>query len=324
MDALTSCPPWLTSDGAAVLSRASAGRLPHALLLTGIDGIGKRAFAQWLTEALLCKHRTEAGACGECDSCRQLLADSHPDYRKLMPEGANAAIKVDPVRALVDWLQLTASQGSYRVALLEQADTLNRNAANSLLKTLEEPSDNAVLILSATRTGSLPATIRSRCQKITLKMTDRAAAIAWLGEHVEEPEQSLTAAGGGPFAAVQDASDETVAARTLLLKAWHDLLLHKGSVGRISDSLSALDTSLCLAAFSKWCLFAAKMGANVAVGANPAVHLVISEIRDRLSNEQWFTLHDRLLQLHRSDSASFKTQTVLEGIFADIRLMTNG
>jgi len=324
MEALTTCPPWLVSDGAAVLSRSKAGRLPHALLLTGVDGIGKRAFAQWLTEALLCRERTESGACGECGSCSQLLADAHPDYRKLVPEGANAAIKVDPVRALVEWLQLTASQGSYRVALLEQADTLNRNAANSLLKTLEEPSDNAILILSATRTGSLPATIRSRCQKITLKMTDRAAAIGWLGEQIESPEQSLVASGGGPFAALKEASEESVAAHTVLLKAWQDLLLHKGSVGRISDSLSALDTSICLAAFSKWCLLAAKMRANVAVGANPAVHSVISETRDRLSNEQWFTLHDRLLQLHRSDSASFKTQTVLEGIFADIRLMTNG
>ncbi len=324
MAALTPCPPWLADDGAALLSRSSAGRMPHALLLTGVPGIGKRAFSQWLAEALLCRQRTDHGACGACESCSQLLADSHPDYRKLVPEGANAAIKVDPVRALVDWLQLTAGQGSYRVALLEEADTLNRNAANSLLKTLEEPSNNAVLVLSATRIGSLPATIRSRCQTVTLKMTDREAAIAWLDPLVNAPASALAAAGGGPFAALLDASDESQAARELLLKAWHDLLLHKGSVGRISDSLSALETALCLATFSKWCLLSVKMSANVAVGANPAVEKVLSETRNRLSNAQWFTLYDRLLQLHRSDSASFKTQTVLEGIFADIRLMTNG
>ena len=324
MENLTPCPPWLLEEMAQLLDRSSRGRLPHALLLSGIDGIGKRAFSQCLSETLLCQKPQPTGACGECESCRQLLADSHPDFRKLVPEGANAAIKVDPVRSLVEWLQLTASQSSYRIALLEQADTLNRNAANSLLKTLEEPGDHAVLILSATRSGALPATIRSRCQKVTLKMSDRAAAVQWLTDKVDDPELALLEASGGPFLAVENASEEHSAAKELLLRAWHDLFQHKGSVGRISDSLSNLDTSLCLATFSRWCLIASKQHEKVEVGVNPAVKQVISETQDRLKIEQWFTLYDRLLQLHRSDSASFKTQTVLEGLFADIRLMTNG
>lgn len=324
MDALTSCPPWLLSDGRALMARSSAGRLPHALLLTGVDGIGKRAFGQWLAESLLCRDRFDVGACGICESCRQLVADSHPDYRKLVPEGANAAIKVDMVRDLVEWLQLTAGQGSYRVALFEDADSLNRNAANSLLKTLEEPGDHAVLILTATRIGALPATIRSRCQKITLKMSDKSAAITWLGAHMEDPESALVECGGGPYAALRNATEEQLAARALLLKAWLDLFQHKGSVGRIADSLSNLDTAECLATFGSWCLASTKKQVNVPIGVNPAVEQAISETHERLGNEQWFTLHDRLLQLHRSDSASFKTQTVLEGLFADIRLMING
>lgn len=324
MDNLTSCPPWLSQDLSQLLDRSRAGRLPHALLLTGIDGIGKRAFSQCLAESLLCQNPSSEGACGKCGPCCQLLADSHPDFRKLLPEGANAAIKVDPIRALVDWLQLTASQGSYRIALLEQADTLNRNAANSLLKTLEEPGDHAVLILSATRAGALPATVRSRCQKVTLKMTDRATAVQWLTGKVDDPAFALLEASGGPYLAVENAGEEHTASKELLLRAWHDLFLHKGSVGRISDSLSALDTSLCLAMFSRWCLLASKQRENLELGVNPAVKQVISETQDRLNLEQWFTLYDRLLQLHRSDSASFKTQTVLEGLFADIRLMTNG
>ena len=324
MEQLTPCPPWLMDDMTQLLDRSSHGRLPHAILLSGIDGIGKRAFSQCLAETLLCQKPSQAGACGECESCNQLLADSHPDFRKLIPEGANAAIKVDPVRALVEWLQLTASQSSYRIALLEQADTLNRNAANSLLKTLEEPGDHAVLILSATRSGALPATIRSRCQKITLKMTNRAAALDWLTDKVDDPALALLEASGGPYLALANTSEEYAEAKELLLRAWHDLFLHKGSVGRISDSLAKLDTSLCLATFSRWCLLASKQRKNLEVGVNPAVKQVISETQERLEIAQWFTLYDRLLQLHRSDSASFKTQTVLEGLFADIRLMTNG
>jgi len=307
-----------------LLDRSSSGRLPHALLLSGIDGIGKRAFSQCLAETLLCQKPSPAGACGECKPCRQLLADSHPDFRKLVPEGANAAIKVDPVRALVEWLQLTASQSSYRIALLEQADTLNRNAANSLLKTLEEPGDHAVLILSATRAGALPATVRSRCQQVTLNLSNQSAAIQWLADKVDDPELALLEASGGPFLALANASEENAASKELLLRAWHDLFLHRGSVGRIADSIAHLDTSLCLATFSRWCLVASKQREKLDVGVNPAVKQVISETQDRLETEQWFTLYDRLLQLHRSDSASFKTQTVLEGLFADIRLIANG
>ena len=324
MASLSPCPPWLTNDGRALLSRSRDGKLPHALLLSGIDGIGKREFGQWLAESLLCRAPTIEGACGQCESCRQLQANSHPDYRKLVPEGANAAIKVDTVRELVHWLQLTASQGSYRIALIEDADSLNRNAANSLLKTLEEPSDHAVLILTATRMGRLPATIRSRCQKITLKIQEASVAIDWLTTRVDDAETALKECGGGPYAAIRNAGEDVQAAQGLLLKAWLDLFEHKGSVGRIADSLSDLDTALCLATFSRWCLASCKNSVGVAVGANPAVEQAISETRERLRNEQWFTLHDRLLQLHRSDSASFKTQTVLEGLFADIRLMING
>ena len=321
---LTPCPPWLLPDAGTLLAAANSRRLHHALLVTGIDGIGKQAFCQWLSEALLCRQRTPAGACGACNSCQQLMALSHPDFLAVLPEGANAGIKIDSVRELVEWLQLTAGQNSYRVALISEANGLNRHSANSLLKTLEEPSANAVLVLCATRIGALPATVRSRCQKITLKMGDRDAAVKWLGEQCAEPELALIEAGGGPYAALRNLDDLHQGARDLLLAAWQDLFLHKGSVGRIADSLGKLDTAQCLTMFSKWSVMAAKHSCQITFGANPAVILAISETRDRLSIEQWFTLHERLLQLHRSDSASFKTQTVLEGLFADIRLMING
>jgi len=303
VESLTSCPPWLHDDASALMSRSQNGRLPHALLLAGVSGIGKRPFARWLSESLLCRKPNlqagQIGACGECESCRQLLADSHPDFKMLQPEGASAIIKVDAVRSLVDWLQLTAGQGSYRIALLEEADRLNRNAANSLLKTLEEPADNTILILTATRLGALPATIRSRCQK----------------------EISLSEASGAPYLAILNNSEEKLLSKELLLKAWSDLFLHKGSIGRISDSLSKLDTSECLASFSRWCLMASKHGEQLDVTTHPELQAVIEKTAERLEPHQWFTLYDRLFQLHRIDSASFKTQTVLEGLFADIRLM---
>lgn len=324
MEEFTPCPPWLYSDARLLMEAAEAGRLHHALLITGIEGIGKQAFCRWLAEAILCEARTELGACRECAACRQLMADAHPDFLPVLPEGANEEIKIDNVRALVTWLQLTAGQGSYRVALLTEANGLNRYSANSLLKTLEEPAENAVLILCVTRMGALPATIRSRCQKITLRMGDKSAAVAWLGERCNDPETAFATAGGGPFRAVRQQDQVYRDTQSLLLKAWSDLFLHKGSVGRIADSLAKLETVECVAILAKWCVLAAKQHYKVSDQVDETVTATISETKNRLNAEQWFTLHDRLLQIHRSDSASFKTQTVLEGLFADIRLMING
>ncbi len=323
-NALTPCPPWLYADARQLMAAANQQRLHHALLITGIDGIGKKVFCAWLAEALLCSQRTAMGACGQCPACRQVMADAHPDFKRVEPEGANAGIKIDTVRSLVDWLQLTAGQDSYRVALMSDANGLNRHSANSLLKTLEEPADNAVLILGSARIGALPATVRSRCQKITLKLGDKEAALQWLKDYSSDPLQILMEAGGGPYAALRYLDEEHQAARKLLAQAWNDLFLHKGSVGRIADSIAKLEAQFCLAMFAKWCVLAAKQVCNVPIDDQLTVSQMLAETQNRLSSEQWFTLHDRLLHLHRSDSASFKTQTVLEGFFADTRLMING
>ena len=321
MAALTPCPPWLLERGRATLARDAAGRLPHALLLGGLPGVGKRAFGHWLVEALLCRSRTPDGACGACGSCRQLLADAHPDFRELGPEGASATIRIDAVRDLVEWLQLTAQGEGYRAALLLGADTMNRNAANALLKTLEEPGERGLLVLVADRVAALPATVRSRCQTLVLGAGERGLALEWLAGRVADPEAALARARGRPFAALEAFDETRERESALLLAAWQDLFLHRGSVGRIVDSLAELATPRCLEAFSHWTALALRHRAGLPGGADPAVEAATSAVAPRLETVDWFTLHDMLSRLHRGDSASFRTRTVLEGILADIRLM---
>jgi len=322
---LVDCPPWLLAEGQRLLARADAQRLPHALLLTGVPGIGKRAFADWLVQALLCRARRKQGACGQCDGCRQLLSGAHSDFMQLEPEGNSTIIKVDRVRELLTWMQLTARDGGYRIALLQSADAMNRNAANSLLKTLEEPGEQALLILVTDRAGELPATVRSRCQTITLRLDNLASATDWLADRIEgDAAAALSRTVGGPFSAVEAAQKSYQSDEDKLLKAWLDLFLHRASVGRIVDSLSDFSTTRCLQAFDHWSVLAVRQQAEVLSGADPALQEAISQISSRLRNEQWFAIHDRILQLYRSDSASFRTSTVLEGLFADIRLMIPG
>lgn len=321
MDALTPCPPWLLETGRSTLARDTAGRLPHALLIAGLAGVGKKAFGQWLAESILCRERVPDGACGQCGSCRQLLAEAHPDYRRLDPEGASKTIRIDAVRDLVDWLQLTAGSGGRRTAVLFGADTMNRNAANALLKTLEEPGEAGFLILVADRAAALPATVRSRCQQISLHAGDTAAALAWLEGKVDDPRAALARARGLPFTALSILDDDREAEIVLLLSAWQDLFLHRGSVGRIVDSLADLPTARCLDAFAHWTAQSVRWHAGIDRGADPATEAAIAAVAPRLSNEGWFTVHDTLTRLRRSDSASFRTRAVLEGMLADIRIM---
>jgi len=321
---LTPCPPWLLDHWQDVYRRHEQQRLPHALLFTGMVGIGKKQFVRFVAESLLCRDCSPAtGACGQCDACAQIQAGAHPELKVLDPEGAAMLIKVDAVRDLVVWLQLSAPPNQYRVALLDTSDAMNRNAANSLLKTLEEPGERAVLILAADKPGSLPATVRSRCQCTALTLRDQESAISWLNEHgVIDAKEQLAHAGVGPLALVARNSDAWQASRQALQKAWRDLFLMRASVGKIVDSVSDLPTTECLSHFSHWAMLANKKHLNLPIGADPATIELVSEVHDGLDSEQWFTLYDRMQGLYRSDSASFKTQTVLEGLFADIRTMT--
>lgn len=305
-------------------ARRANQKLPHALLLTGARGMGKHTFASFLSQSLLCQAASnETGACGICDSCQQLQAESHSEFRLVQPEGASATIKVDTVRRLVDWLQLTSSSNSLRIALIEQADRMNRNAANSLLKTLEEPADAALLILVTDKPGTLPATVRSRCQKVVLHQYDHAVAAAWLDEQLngEDTEALLQAAHGAPLMALELADPHWQKTQQSLDKAWLDLFLHRASVGRIVDSLKDIPTARALQAFTALTVAASRLAAG-APADSPAVSPA-NEVVHCLKNEQWFTIYESLVKLSRIDSASFKSQTVLEGLFADIRLMVH-
>lgn len=185
--------------------------LPHALLVCGHAGIGKHRFAHALAARMLCHAPDAQGACGRCKSCQLLQAGSHPDFILLMPETDAKTektakfIKVDQVRELVGFAEKSAQLGGYRVVIIEPAQLLNVQAANALLKTLEEPGRQTLLLLVTSQVLSLPATIRSRCQQLLLEVPGEADALAWLSPQVREDAVArllLSLAGGAPLAAL--------------------------------------------------------------------------------------------------------------------------
>jgi len=178
---MTTLYPWLETYRQTIATALAQGRLPHALLLTGLQGVGKGVLAEAIAGQLLCPAATlETGPCGHCDACAQLNAGSHPDYLRIQPEEDSSVIKVDQIRLLAEKLSFSSHQGGYKVAVLNPAGNMNINAANSLLKTLEEPSDNTVLLLICERPSQLPATVRSRCQQIRVEVPGQDVALQWL------------------------------------------------------------------------------------------------------------------------------------------------
>lgn len=140
-------------------------RMPHAMILAGNARQKKHEAATLLAHRLLCQQPTSKGsACGVCKACQLVQAQSHPDLMKVVPEEEGQIIGVDAIRDVVTFVNETPQQGGYRVIWIEPAHALNINAANALLKTLEEPSEHVLFLLLTDQHLRLPATIRSRCQ----------------------------------------------------------------------------------------------------------------------------------------------------------------
>jgi len=208
-------------------------RLPHAILFHGPAGIGKADFIETFAQALLCENvRPDGHACGACASCGWFVQHNHPDYRRVRPEALedepapegdeggesdkksksakapSKEIKIEQIRNLADFMNISTHRQGLRVVVLYPAEALNMPASNALLKTLEEPPPGTVFLLASNGLDRLLPTILSRCRKFALPMPDHAAALAWLNEQgVPDADSWLREEGGAPLAARNQAEN---------------------------------------------------------------------------------------------------------------------
>jgi len=188
--------------------------------MRGPQGIGKLAYAEAIAHALLCESPgSDGSACGRCTACGWMGQGSHPDFRRLEPEALTGArdaeervekkkpseeIRVEQVRGIEDFIQVTSHRGGAKIVLIHPAETLNANAANALLKNLEEPPPRTYFLLVAHRWHQLLPTIKSRCQQIALPQPSAEAARGWLKEQgLRDPDLALAHAGGAPLLAAK-------------------------------------------------------------------------------------------------------------------------
>jgi DNA polymerase-3 subunit delta' len=192
-----------------LMRQAQANRLPQALLLTGPPNVGKSSLARFFAQYLDCQAETRP--CGHCISCRKVVSGNHPDIRILDQD--DQPLKIDQVRELQRELALSPAEGAYRVAVFCNFERATPSAANALLKTLEEPAPQVVMILTAAEPGSLLPTIVSRCQILKLRPIPKSEVLAALRSRWQaEPEQAelLTQLAAGRLGwAARALTDET-------------------------------------------------------------------------------------------------------------------
>jgi DNA polymerase-3 subunit delta' len=312
--------PWQTDAWQRLQSRAAQQQLPHALLLTGKEGIGKRDFALALAHSLLCSSPQDDGsACGHCKSCLLIAAGNHPDLMLLEPEEEGKAIKVGQVRQVVDFMSLTSQYGQYKIVVISPADQMNINASNSLLKTLEEPTANSILLLESSQPGLLPATVRSRCQRIQLPLPDALLALDWLARQItskEPPEQLLALAGGAPLLARFLADTDLPARRRQRLDQLRGLL--DNDLDAVATAakwdLKALEQELDW--FSGWImdLIRLKSTGNQELMQHPDEQSHLQILAERLDLPVLFQFYDELNQVRRLNKTQVNKQLLLEGL----------
>ena len=304
--------PWHQRQFADLLQRGST--LPHALLFRGREGIGKFDFVRKLAQSLACETPAPGGAaCGGCRSCRWFATAAHPDYREIQPEALRPAdardspaserkpsqqILIEEIRDLDDFINLTAHHASGKTIVFYPAETLNANAANALLKNLEEPPPGTRFMLVSHRPSYLPATIISRCQQVVLPTPVAPLAVQWLREQgVAEPALSLAQTGNAPLAALAlDDGEFWVQRRSLL-----------GSIAAadvdalaLADRLRDLPIPRLLGWLQRWTYDLLSVKAAGRVRYNPDFEQALTELAAKLRAVDIARFHRILVRQQRA------------------------
>jgi DNA polymerase-3 subunit delta' len=245
---------WLAPARAQLTAAVRLDRVAHALLIQDVPGAGGEQLATWMAQLLLCLAPTPEGPCGVCTACVGVRENRHPDFTLVGLVDDSKQIRVEQVRELSAHLALSSYQGGYKVAVIEPADALNWNAANALLKTLEEPPARTVLILVAQQPSRLPATVRSRCQLVRIRTPEREPALKWLAQFAGEGPWAavLDVIGNAPLLAAQLDPRLVLQIRDETVSGLGELAARRADPAQLAESWSRSELALRLACLENW------------------------------------------------------------------------
>jgi len=299
---------WLSEFAKAWQDRIDQSRLPHAILLAGPAGVGKRAAANWIVERRL-------GKSNKTLPQYPFLQPEHPDLNWIVVPEDKKTIGIDQIRGLVDDFSLTSYEGGGKTAVIEPANAMTINAANSLLKTLEEPPGDALIILITDKTGRLPATIFSRCQRIELAPPAVADGLAWLDRLRPGAAWSdaLRDADNAPIGAVAalDALDTSAA----MAREFAALAKGAGSPLDVAASWSKIDPLFVLEWLSRQVRLAILAASG---GRERAAGLAIDDsVLKRIDRRNLFCYLDIINRLRGQPEGSYNVQLTFEALLID-------
>lgn len=317
-------------------------RMPHSLLLIGQKGLGKFDLARRFAASLLCESPLADGmACGKCLACNWFAQGNHPDFRLLQPEALSEDVEaedgkkkpsqqitIDQVRSLDEFFNVGTHRGGLRIVLVNPTEAMNRNTANSLLKTLEEPSPNTLFLMVSSEPMRLLPTIRSRCQVVPVPVPlAKVAARVLADEGVERAEHWLALAGGAPGLALDMANSGQ--------NAWLDLLVSRLGAGRAADPLgmaTELEKALkdskgklllkqVVEAFQKW-----MVDLNLARNGLPVRYFLqhqakISGLADMIPPARLIQSYRAAINRRQEAEQPLNARLFLEGLFLEYRAL---
>jgi DNA polymerase-3 subunit delta' len=334
--------PW-NQDSAFRLAR-NRERFPHALLLAGQKGLGKEIFAEWLAQVLLClRPRSDGQACGSCQSCTLFVAGTHPDLHVVQPESRyknandrlagyalryppedksrdskeSTVIRIDQIRSVITNCGSRPQIANCKVLILSPAESMNVNAANSLLKLLEEPPGDSYLILVANRPTRLPATIRSRCNRLEFHVPEGAEARRWLrsaGVSAEDENLLLALAGGAPLEARALVESGFLAQRAELHADLEKLATGQADALACAARWKSFGAERCLAWLQGWLadLALVILRAEPAPLRNPDLRARLQGLEKRLHLNQILRYADSVARSRNLLGGSLDEQLLLE------------
>lgn len=336
---MTELYPWQGGDWARLQELLK--RPPHGLLMKGAQGIGKFDLAMHFAAALLCRNTDAAGhACGTCPACHWFEQGSHPDFRLLQPEALSQEgdegdevkpasgkkpgrqIAVDQVRGLADFLGMSAHQGGRRVVVIHPAEAMNVNAANALLKSLEEPPQGALFILVSHRPQQLLPTILSRCLSFALTPPERGAALSWLAaQGVARPVEALAASGYAPLLALRLDEQFGGELRHSLLRAVRQP--ETLDVFALAETLQKTEQVLVVQWLQQWCYDLCAMKLAGSLRYHPGEEEAIRRLVGSVSSLNLARLQKYLLGAKREAQHTLNPKLFFESLLFSYRqLMT--
>jgi len=306
---------WQQEQWAYLNSMLDADKFPHALLYSGPDGTGKSLFAVEYAQKLLCE-KDDDKACGQCHSCQVFKADTHPDYTNVAPTEEGKQIGVDVVRELIEKLSTTSQFGGKTVAVIENAEQLNRNSANALLKTLEEPTPNTVLILISSYPHRLLPTIRSRCLQLNFPVPNESTSLEYLkAQQIDEASLYLKLAHGSPLKASSMLQTELADQRKSLLKN----MIKTARGQAISLAMKEIE-KIPLRPLLDWCidfcddLIKVQTLGQAADITHADVNEVLSNMAPHCDTQALFKFRDVLIDRKKQSNIALNQQLLLEDL----------